>query len=137
MTLLQEMLELAGFECHRMTFTEPGTADVENLYARFGSDGPNLCFAGHTDVVPPGDEAAWTVPPFAAEIRDGVLYGRGARRYEGRGCLFVAAALQHLAAHRGKTKGSLSFLITGDEEGALRERYDQGAWTGSRRAARS
>ena len=118
LTLLQEMLELAGFQCHRMTFTEPGTADVENLYARFGSDGPNLCFAGHTDVVPPGDEGAWTVPPFAAEIRDGVLYGRGAVDMKGAVACYVAAALQHLAAHRGKTKGSLSFLITGDEEGA-------------------
>ena len=63
LTLLQETLKAAGFKCQRMIFTEPGTAGVDNLYARFGSEGPNLCFAGHTDVVPPGDEAAWTVPP--------------------------------------------------------------------------
>jgi succinyl-diaminopimelate desuccinylase len=118
LTLLQETLERAGFACHRMTFAEPGTADVQNLYARFGSDGPNLCFAGHTDVVPPGDEAAWTVPPFAAEIRDGVLYGRGAVDMKGAVACYVAAALQYLAARGGKMKGSLSFLITGDEEGA-------------------
>ena len=78
LTLLQNLLEAAGFTCHRMTFSEPGTPDVENLYARLGSKGPNLCFAGHTDVVPVGDEAAWSAPPFAGEIRDGVLYGRGA-----------------------------------------------------------
>ncbi len=62
LTLLQSVLEPAGFTCHRMTFTEPGTPDVENLYARIGSSAPHLCFAGHTDVVPPGDLAAWTVP---------------------------------------------------------------------------
>ncbi len=118
LTLLQQMLERAGFQCHRMTFSEPGTADVENLYARFGSQPPNLCFAGHTDVVPPGDEAAWSVPPFAAEIRDGVLYGRGAADMKGAVACFVAAALQYIAGRGGKTKGSLSFLITGDEEGA-------------------
>ncbi len=118
LTLLQETLQAAGFECHRMTFSEPGTADVENLYARFGSEAPNLCFAGHTDVVPPGDDAAWTVPPFAAEIRDHVLYGRGTVDMKGALACFIAAALQHLAAHKGKIKGSLSFLITGDEEGA-------------------
>src|SRR5262249_48750774 len=73
LTLLQRPLERAGFQCPRMIFSEPGTADVDTLYARFGSEGPNLCFAGHTDVVPPGDEQAWTAPPFAAEIRNGVL----------------------------------------------------------------
>jgi succinyl-diaminopimelate desuccinylase len=118
LTLLQQALERAGFQCHRMTFTEPGTADVDNLYARFGSEAPNLCFAGHTDVVPPGDEAAWTVPPFAAEIRDGVLYGRGAADMKGAVACYVAAALQYIAGRGGKAKGSLSFLITGDEEGA-------------------
>jgi len=118
LTLLQETLEAAGFKCQRMIFTEPGTADVDNLYARFGSEGPNLCFAGHTDVVPPGDEAAWTVPPFAAEVRDGVLYGRGAADMKGAVACYVAAALQYIAGRGVKTNGSLSFLITGDEEGA-------------------
>jgi succinyl-diaminopimelate desuccinylase len=117
LTLLAGVLEGAGFSCHRMTFSAAGTADVENLYARIGAEGPNLCFAGHTDVVPPGDEAAWTVPPFAAEIRDGILYGRGAVDMKGAIACFVAAALRHLAAHGGKPAGALSFLITGDEEG--------------------
>jgi succinyl-diaminopimelate desuccinylase len=118
LTLLQRTLERAGFQCHRMIFSEPGAADVDNLYARFGSEGPNLCFAGHTDVVPPGDEEAWTAPPFAAEIRNGVLYGRGAADMKGAVACYVAAALQYLASHKGSIKGSLSFLITGDEEGA-------------------
>ncbi|MGD9785075.1 MAG: succinyl-diaminopimelate desuccinylase [Hyphomicrobiaceae bacterium] len=117
LTLLQSVLEPAGFVCHRMTFSEPGTPDVENLYARFGNAGPNLCFAGHTDVVPPGDEAAWTMPPFGAEIHDHVLYGRGAVDMKGGVACFVAAALRHLAGRAGAAGGSLSLLITGDEEG--------------------
>ena len=117
LTLLQRVLEPAGFTCHRMTFSEPGTPDVENLYARLGDSGPNLCFAGHTDVVPAGNLAAWTVPPFAAEICDGVLYGRGAVDMKGGVACFVAAAMRHLDRRGGKTGGSISLLITGDEEG--------------------
>src|SRR3974390_1323380 len=75
---LQSVLGKAGFAVHRMTFAEPGTAPVENLYARIGTEKPNLVFAGHTDVVPPGDEAAWKYPPFAGEIAADALYGRGA-----------------------------------------------------------
>ena len=71
-------LESLGFTCHRLTFSEPGTADVDNLYARIGAAQPNFCFAGHTDVVPVGEAAAWSVDPFAAEVADGVLWGRGA-----------------------------------------------------------
>ena len=116
LTLLEGILTAAGFECHRMTFSEPGYADVENLYARLGKTGPNLCFAGHTDVVPPGNLEAWTSPPFAAEIRDGVLYGRGAVDMKGEVACFIAAVHRHLA--RGATvPGSISLLITGDEEG--------------------
>jgi succinyl-diaminopimelate desuccinylase len=114
---LQDVLGRSGFSCNRMTFSEPGTPDVENLYARIGTRGPNLCFAGHTDVVPPGDLAAWSSPPFAAEIRNGVLYGRGAVDMKGEIACFVAAALRHLAHANGKLDGSLSLLITGDEEG--------------------
>ena len=69
--------------------------DVENLYARLGNTGPNLCFAGHTDVVPPGDIDAWTLPPFAAQIRDGVLFGRGAVDMKGEIACFVAAAQRY------------------------------------------
>jgi succinyl-diaminopimelate desuccinylase len=117
LSLLESVLGAAGFACHRITFTEAGTPDVENLYARFGSGAPHLCFAGHTDVVPPGDIAAWTVPPFTGEIRDGILYGRGAVDMKGGVACFASAALRYLAANNGKTVGSISFLITGDEEG--------------------
>ena len=115
---LQEVLGRAGFAVHRATFAEPGTAPVDNLYARIGIERPNLMFAGHTDVVPPGDETAWKHPPFAGEIAADALYGRGAVDMKGGIACFVAAALDHLNANGGKpNKGSLSFLITGDEEG--------------------
>ena len=117
LTLLQNILEPAGSTCHRLIFTEPGTPDVDNLYARLGSGRPHLSFAGHTDVVPAGDEAAWTVPPFAGEIRDGLLYGRGAVDMKGCIAAFVAAALKYIHHYGGLPRGSLSFLITGDEEG--------------------
>ncbi len=116
--VLQDLLEPAGFRVHRMTFSAPGTPDVENLYARIGTSAPNLCFAGHTDVVPPGDRAAWSVPPFAGDVRDGVLYGRGAVDMKGAVAAFVAAALDHVANNAGRpAHGSISLLITGDEEG--------------------
>jgi succinyl-diaminopimelate desuccinylase len=113
---LQGLLEQAGFTVQRTTFTEPGTAPVENLYARFGLAKPNLLFAGHTDVVPPGNEATWSHPPFAGEVADDTLYGRGAVDMKGGIACFAAAALDYLAAKNGKIKGSISFLITGDEE---------------------
>jgi len=115
LTLLESVLRPAGFICHRLTMTEPGTPDVENLYARLGTGKPHLCFAGHTDVVPVGDDMSWSRPPFAAEIVDGVLYGRGAADMKGAIACFVAAALDHV--HDGLRRGSISFLITGDEEG--------------------
>lgn len=117
LTCLQSVLEPAGFACHRMTFSAPDTPDVENLYARIGHNAPNLCFAGHTDVVPPGDDAAWTVPPFAGLVRNGQLYGRGAVDMKGAIACFAAAALNYVAATGFASKGSISFLITGDEEG--------------------
>lgn len=117
LSLIESLLRPHGFACHRITMTEPGTPDVENLYARFGTEGPNLCFAGHTDVVPPGDEALWTHKPFAADIADGVLYGRGAVDMKGSIACFLAAALDHIEAKGKSLKGSISFLITGDEEG--------------------
>jgi len=122
-TMLETILATAGFTCHRMTFTEPGTPDVENLYARIGEAEPHLCFAGHTDVVPPGNLDAWTDPPFAGVIRDGILYGRGAVDMKGGVACSVSAALRHLASisavehGTAKSRGSISFLITGDEEG--------------------
>jgi succinyl-diaminopimelate desuccinylase len=113
---LQDLLARAGLEAHRAVFAEPGTAPVDNLYARIGTSRPNLLFAGHTDVVPPGNEGAWSHPPFAGEIASDRLYGRGAVDMKGGIACFVAAALDHLAANGGKPEGSLSFLITGDEE---------------------
>jgi succinyl-diaminopimelate desuccinylase len=114
---LQDVLAKAGFTVHRMTFAEPGTAPIENLYARIGSEKPNLVFAGHTDVVPPGDEAAWHHPPFGGEIAGDRLYGRGAVDMKGGIACFVAAAADYLAANGGMPKrGSISLLITGDEE---------------------
>ncbi len=118
--VLETALSAAGFTCHRVTFSEPGTADVENLYARLGTDGPHITFAGHTDVVPPGDESAWSVGAFSGEVKDGVLHGRGAVDMKGGIACSVAAVLEHLTANggrpRGDGKGSISFLITGDEE---------------------
>jgi succinyl-diaminopimelate desuccinylase len=116
LTFLESALKPAGFTCHRMTMTEPGTPDVENLYARLGAGGPHLCFAGHTDVVPAGDEAAWTQPPFGGNIVEGILYGRGAADMKGGIACFLAAALDYVKANGGLPRGSLSFLITGDEE---------------------
>src|ERR1700688_1427207 len=114
---LQNVLADAGFAVHRATFAEPGTAPIENLYARIGTEQPNLVFAGHTDVVPPGNEAAWRLPPFGGEVAGGKIYGRGAVDMKGGIACFVAAALDHLAASGGKPKrGSISLLITGDEE---------------------
>ena len=112
---LQDLLARAGFDVHRAIFAEPGTAPVDNLYARIGTSRPNLLFAGHTDVVPPGNEGALSHPPFAGEIAGERLYGRGAVDMKGGIACFVAAALDYLA-HGGKLKGSISLLITGDEE---------------------
>jgi succinyl-diaminopimelate desuccinylase len=117
LTYLEGVLKGAGFEVHRLTFAEPGMAPVENLYARIGSASPHLVFAGHTDVVPPGDEDKWTHPPFSGDIAGGTLYGRGAVDMKGAVACAVAAALDYLGATSGQPKGSLSFLITGDEEG--------------------
>src|ERR1700732_2852768 len=114
---LQDVLTKAGFTVHRMTFAEPGTAPIGNLYARIGSEKPNLVFAGHTDVVPPGDEAAWRHPPFAGDIAGDKLYGRGAVDMKGGIACFVAAATDYLAINGDMPKrGSISLLITGDEE---------------------
>ncbi|MGI9524039.1 MAG: succinyl-diaminopimelate desuccinylase [Hyphomicrobiaceae bacterium] len=115
--VLQSLLESVGFTVHRLTFSEPGTSDVDNTYARFGAQSPNLCFAGHTDVVPPGEESEWTYPPFGAEIHGGVIYGRGAVDMKGAIACFVAAAARSIE-RRGGLRGSVSLLITGDEEGA-------------------
>ena len=117
LALIEKLLKGAGFTVHRVTFEEPGSDPVENLYARIGGAKPHLMFAGHTDVVPPGDESTWRHPPFASEIADGVLYGRGAVDMKGAIAAKIAATLDYLGEHGGTPKGSISFLITGDEEG--------------------
>ncbi len=110
MDIVHQALEGLGFTCRRMKFGE-----IENLYARRGTARPNLCFAGHTDVVPVGDAGAWTSPPFEAALADGVLIGRGAVDMKGGIAAFIAAVSGYLTDNA--PKGSLSFLITGDEEG--------------------
>lgn len=117
LALLERELEALGFTCRRLGFSEDGTPDVENLYARIGSGAPNLCFAGHTDVVPPGNAADWAVPPFSGEIRDGRLYGRGSSDMKSGVACFAAAAARFIARRGADFGGSISFLITGDEEG--------------------
>ncbi len=114
--VLQEALEGLGFTCHRLPFGEDGTDGVDNLYARRGAKGRNFCFAGHTDVVPPGDTADWSVDPFGAVEREGVLIGRGACDMKGAIACFVAATERYLNSH-DDGGNSISLLITGDEEG--------------------
>ena len=104
-----------GFKATRMTFEEEGTEPVENLYLRYGETWPNFCFAGHTDVVPVGDEAAWRVLPFQPEVIDGELYGRGAEDMKGAIAAFMIAARDYVGS--SQCKGSISMLITQDEEG--------------------
>lgn len=118
--LLAQGLALLGFDCHLLRFQQDGTPDIDNLYARLpvgaGEDGcRHLCFAGHTDVVPAG--TGWSHDPFAASVVDGVLYGRGANDMKGAIAAFVAAVAQVRDHHGPLPAGSLSFLITGDEEG--------------------
>src|SRR5487761_1893739 len=112
----ERVLREAGFAVHRLRFSAPGTPDIDNLYARIGTGAPHLTFAGHTDVVPPGDAAQWRFDPFSAELTEGCVWGRGAVDMKGGVAASVAATLQHLAEF-GQPNGSISFLITGDEEG--------------------
>lgn len=139
--VLEDYLRPLGFTAHRMVFKEEGFEPVENIYLRYGTSGPNFCFAGHTDVVPPGDEQAWTVPPFEPQVVDGELIGRGAEDMKGAIAAFMVAVKELLAATedgaasreaaggsaseggasppsiKAPLGGSISFLITQDEEG--------------------
>ena len=112
---LRDLLVRAGFAAELTVFSARGTPDVANLYARFGRAAPNLAFAGHTDVVPPGDVSRWRFDPFSATVADGELWGRGACDMKGGLAAAIAAALDFVA--RGAFAGSITFLITGDEEG--------------------
>ena len=115
--VLETALRDLGFACERMPFAEAGTAPIDNLYARLGGSGPNFCFAGHSDVVPVGEAGAWTVDPFGAAIIGGHLYGRGAADMKGAIAAFTDAATRFLAKRGRDFGGSISLLITGDEEG--------------------
>ncbi len=114
LVLLEEKLKAIGFRTERMRFEEDGADPVDNLFARWGDAAPVFAFAGHTDVVPPGDLADWTSPPFEPAIRDGAVFGRGAADMKGAIAAFVAAAERIIAR---RPKGSIVLLITGDEEG--------------------
>jgi succinyl-diaminopimelate desuccinylase len=113
LAVLEQALAPLGFTCHRLHFEQDGTAPIDNLYARIGTEGPNFCFAGHTDVVPPGEK--WSHDPFAGTVENGALYGRGAVDMKSAIAAFAAATSRYLA--NGTSKGSISLLITGDEEG--------------------
>ncbi len=114
--VLEARLKAAGFATETVVFSEPGTPDIQNLYARIGTGAPHLVFAGHTDVVPPGNAADWRFDPFAAEIAEGAIYGRGVADMKGAIAAFAAAAIAFVERH-GARQGSISLLITGDEEG--------------------
>ncbi len=131
--VLEAALKQASFATQRITFSEPGTPDIDNLYARIGTSAPFLVFAGHTDVVPVGDAAKWRFDPFAGALADGAIWGRGTADMKGGVAAFAAAACAFATRH-GAGKGSIGFLITGDEEGPaingteklLRWAYDKG-----------
>ena len=113
--LLQARLESLGFVVRRQQFSSPDTAPVENFYARLGDASPNLCFAGHVDVVPAGNESDWLTPPFTPLVSDNILYGRGAVDMKGNIACFILALEKYLESN--KSFGSLSILLTADEEG--------------------
>ena len=115
--VLQDSLTGMGFTCQRLPFSEPGAADVDNLFARLGDGSPAFCFAGHTDVVPVGEAGQWQADPFSGEVRDGILYGRGAADMKGAIACFVSAVATFLNGGKRSWPGSISLLITGDEEG--------------------
>ena len=115
LSYVQSLLAEAGFAVEIVEFAEAGTPTIANLWARFGDGAPNFVFAGHTDVVPPGDASKWRFDPFAATLAEGALWGRGAADMKGGVAAALAAALRFVA--RGAFKGSISFLLTGDEEG--------------------
>ena len=115
--VLEQVLSDLGFTCHRLPFSEAGTPDVDNLYARIGTGNHNFCFAGHTDVVPIGDRGDWSIDPFGGQVREGLLYSRGATDMKCAIACFASAASRFLGRHGDGFNGSISFLITGDEEG--------------------
>ncbi len=116
MKFLEKKLSVLGFKCKILEFKEKNTKPVKNLYAKFGKKRPNFCFAGHLDVVPPGNIKDWTVDPFKPKIVKKYLIGRGANDMKSSVASFVSAVSKFLATNK-KFQGSISLLITGDEEG--------------------
>ena len=116
MKFLEKKLKKMGFKTKILNFKEKNFQPVKNLYARLGSKGPNFCFAGHLDVVPPGDIKDWTVNPFRPSVKKGHLIGRGANDMKGSVAAFVSAVSIFLNNNKS-FNGSISLLITGDEEG--------------------
>ncbi len=114
--IIQDHLEHLGFTCQRLPFVEKGFEKVDNLFAKIGVEGNHLAFAGHTDVVPPGNFKSWKYPPFSATIADGKLYGRGAEDMKGSIACFISATKKFIEKNGQSFKGQLSFIITGDEE---------------------
>tara|TARA_B100000579_G_scaffold155758_1_gene126670 strand:- start:1584 stop:2765 length:1182 start_codon:yes stop_codon:yes gene_type:complete len=114
--VVEDHLSTLGFNCTRLPFKEKGYEDVDNLFAIIGNSGQHLSFAGHTDVVPPGNEISWNYPPFAAEIKDGKLYGRGSEDMKGNIACFISATNSFLKKYGNNFDGKISFIITGDEE---------------------
>ncbi len=115
--LIQEILEKNGFQCSRLPFKEENSPEVDNLYATYGNKEPNLCFAGHVDVVPPGKIDQWEEDPFSGKIKNNLLYGRGAADMKSAIASFISASIKYILINKEKFNGTLSFLITSDEEG--------------------
>ena len=115
--VVQDHLSSMGFDCAPLVFSGNGSYEVKNLFATIGSDGPHLAFAGHTDVVPPGNESSWKHPPFSAIIEDDKLYGRGTEDMKSNIACFISATEQFLKKNGKNFGGKISFIITGDEEG--------------------
>jgi len=114
--VLEDALKGLGFECHRLVFESKNTPTIDNLYAKWGEGAPHLAFAGHTDVVPVGDEAHWNYPPFDGVVKDDFIEGRGTSDMKGAIAAFVSAAGRYIN-NTSSPKGTISFIITGDEEG--------------------
>ena len=114
--IVQDHLEFIGFSCKRLPFTDKNSYDVDNLFATIGSKGKNLAFAGHTDVVPPGNINSWKYPPFSATIDGERLYGRGSEDMKSNIACFISATKEFISKNGKEFDGKLSFIITGDEE---------------------
>ena len=115
--LVKSILENHGFDCKILTFGE-GEDEVVNLYARYGKNSPNLCFAGHVDVVPEGSSEDWSFGPFSGEIINDQLCGRGAVDMKSSIATFISSAIEFLEENNEfESLGSISFIITSDEEG--------------------